>query len=163
MDEAEHDEILRTAFENIAKRDDDAAELAERRARNLAYVAPREQYERRTRPAGRERGLDTDFASMIAAAITIEREYWRSVLPELIAAERADADAKITKLEAQISTLETRALDPGVAEALGNDARKLKAEIATLQNCISDLRATVANEAQRGVELPTFRYPRDLN
>jgi hypothetical protein len=42
-----------------------------------------------------------------------------------------------------------------------------KAEIATLQGCIAELRGVVAAEAKRAspavVDLPAFRYPRDLN
>ena len=52
-----------------------------------------------------------------------------------------------------------------VVEKLSADACKMTAQVAPLERCISDLRATVASEAQRStvVDLPAFRYPRDLN
>ncbi len=52
-----------------------------------------------------------------------------------------------------------------MVEKLSADACKMTAQVAPLERCISDLRATVASEAQRStvVDLPAFRYPRDLN
>jgi hypothetical protein len=181
MTDDEREEILRVAFENIAKRDDEAAEHDERRLQNLGRVDhedERDRFERRraAQPVRRERGLDTDLTAVIdqriAAAIAAERETMIEIMAEAIALERADYDAKLAKFEARIEyvstvsrELEIRAIDPGVAAKLGDDARKLKAEIATLQNCIEELRGTVAAEAQRGsvVDSPMQRYLRDLN
>jgi hypothetical protein len=178
MTDDEREEILRVAFENIAKRDDEAAEHDERRLQNLGrgdHEDERDRFERRraAQPVRRERGLDTDLASIIDAKIAAERETMTEIIAELIALERADYDAKLAKFKVPVEylevvqrELEVRALDPGVAERLGDDARKLKAEIATLERCITDLRATVASEAQRGSVVDssrTARYLRDLN
>jgi hypothetical protein len=178
MTDEERARILAEALATIERCDREAADLAERQAHNLVRVdrvGEREAFLRRraAHPPSPAPRLDTappDLDERIAA----EHEYWHAILPELIAAERADADAKIAKLEARISTLETlerelerRALDYDVVEKLSDTAQKLQAQMVTVERCLGDLRATVANEAQRGsatvFDLPSFRYPRDLN
>jgi hypothetical protein len=167
----DRNEMLR---EQTAARDAMANENAEQRERNLGYVAPRERYRyERRHAAPPEPKLDTDLTALIdqrvEEALATERpamiEMMKGVTEALddCAEKLARFEARIEYVEVVSRELERRALDPHVAEALGNDARKLKAEIATLQNCITELRGTVAAEAQRGVDLPTFRYPRDLN
>jgi hypothetical protein len=175
MTDDEHDEILRQAFENIAKRDAEADELDARRLENLGRVDPEDArtrfLRRRAALPPKPEKLDTappDFNQRLAA----EREFMLAIFAETIALERRDVDERVARLETRIATLETlgrelerRALDNNVVEKLSADACKMTAQVATLERCISDLRATVASEAQRGsvIDLPTFRYPRDLN
>ena len=89
------------------------------------------------------------------------------MIAETLALERRDVDERLTRLESLERELELRATDADAANKLADDARKLKAQIATLQTCIEELRGTVAAEAKRSsatvIDLPTYRYPRDLN
>ena len=176
MTDEERDEILRQAHATIERCDEVARDMAERHASNLVrvdHVGERERFERRRAapPPTPDRGLDAappDLDQRLAA----EREFMLAIFAETIALERRDFNERVARLETRIATLETRgrelerrALDNNVVEKLSADACKMTAQVATLERCISDLRATVASEAQRGgvVDLPAFRYPRDLN
>ena len=160
MTEDEREEILRTAFENIAKRDDEAAELAERRERNLGHVHEdeRARFERRraARPPRPEPKLDTVpminideriaalIETKIAAAIAAERETMIEIVAEAVALERRD---KATAA--------------------------FRADLSNLQNSLAELRDVLGNEARRTTEVqrarslldfPAREYPpRDLN
>jgi hypothetical protein len=169
MDDARREAILAEAFRNIESRDANVRTLVEKQARNAQDPPGEDALTKwaagmpKPEPPKRERGLDTDFASIIDAKIAAEREYWHAVIAETLALERRDVDDRLTRLEILERDLERRTVDADACAKLSEDARKLRGEIATLQNCITDLRATVASEAQRGVDLPSFRYPKDLN
>jgi hypothetical protein len=166
MTEDEREEILRTAFENIAKRDDEAAELAERRERNLGHVHEdeRARFERRraARPPRPEPKLDTVpminideriaalIETKIAAAIAAERETMIEIVAEAVALERRDNEA-----------------------FLGKATAAFRADLSNLQNSLAELRDVLGNEARRTTEVqrarslldfPAREYPpRDLN
>jgi hypothetical protein len=172
MDDDERRAIIEQARETCAR-------LADLEPRQRAYdpeTFPDREYERERdrreklraqQPPRPERGLDIDIDAKIAAAISAERETMIEIIAETLALERRDVGERITRLEVLERELERRSVDADAAAKLGDGARKLKAEIATLQDCIAELRGVVANEAKRGsatvFDLPSFRYPKDLN
>ena len=163
---------LDEAYATIERCDREAADLVERQVSNLVrvdHVSKREQFKRRraARPPKPEPKLDTappDLDEKIAPLL--------DVIAELVAAgQRQDArienlETLERELERRSAVAEMRPLDYDVVEKLGDDARKPKAEIGVLQNCIDELRGVVSAEAKRGsatvIDLPTRRYPRDL-
>jgi hypothetical protein len=171
LSEAEREEILRVAFENIAKRDDEADELAARRLQNLGRVdhdAERARLEklRASLPPRPEPKLDTatvppDLDALISMKIAEALGDAHAVISELIKGCQR-LEVRIEYLEVISAELERRAVDNDVAAKLADDARKLKVELATLHGCIEELRGVVAAEAKRTVfALPSHRY--DLN
>jgi len=164
MTHEERARILAEALATNERCDREAADLAERQAHNLVgvdHIGEREAFLRRR--AAHPPSPEPKFDTSPPAHVAVESELL-DLIAELVAAGERQ-DARIETLEILGRELERRALTNDVAEKLADDARKLKAEIATLQRCLDELRQVVSNEARRGsvIDLPTFRYPRDLN
>jgi hypothetical protein len=186
MDETERDEIRRTAFENVAKRDEEAAELAARRLENLGRVDhedERERFERRraARPPRPEPKLDTvpmiDIDARIAAAIAAEHERMIAIVAEALdqvlneALDHFDkkmAYVKMVSREAELKfpdfhTISERLTqlerNADVFAKLGDAVHKQTDQLASLVAKINQL---CASENVVGSS-PMQRYLRDLN
>ena len=120
MDPEHTAEIMRKAREHIAARDADQRALEERQ-RNVDPFAVdplerwrEQQRSERTVPPPRERQPTiaeieqlgaADWNAWLRGHLDQERSYWESVIAEVIARERRDADAKVAKLETRIAVL----------------------------------------------------------
>ena len=132
MDPEHTAEIMREAREHIAARDADQRAFEERQ-RNVDPFAVdplerwrEQQRSERTVPPPRERQPTiaeieqlraADWNAWLRGHLDQERSYWESVIAEVIARERRDADAKVAKLETRIAVLEAKQ-EHGIGEII---------------------------------------------
>jgi hypothetical protein len=156
MTDDDRQRILDEAYATIARVDAATRDLEERRVVNLLHVDPdadraRLERLRRTLPPKAERGLDTrppDLDERIAAAVLAERATVLEIVGQTLG-EMLGEQHQIAKAE------------------LSDEVKRLRLELSNLETTITELRGIIANEAQRSsatvIDLPSFRYPRELN